>query len=78
LCIGVLSWSLGAVLALPASKLMSDSMGMLLFSMPLSFTFAPDGVLLWLGLSLLVAAGASYLPARNATRLSVREVLSHE
>jgi putative ABC transport system permease protein len=78
LFIGVLAWSLGAVVALPASKLMSDSMGMLLFSMPLSFTFAPDGVLLWLILSIIVAAGASYFPARNATRISVREVLSHE
>jgi putative ABC transport system permease protein len=78
LFIGVLAWSLGAVVALPASKLMSDSMGMLLFSMPLSFTFAPDGVLLWLVLSIIVAAGASFFPARNATRISVREVLSHE
>ncbi len=78
LFIGVLAWSLGAVVALPASKLMSDGMGMLLFSMPLSFTFALDGVLLWLILSIIVAAGASYFPARSATRISVREVLSHE
>jgi ABC-type lipoprotein release transport system permease subunit len=35
-------------------------------------------VLLWLILSIIVAAGASYFPARSATRISVREVLSHE
>lgn len=76
--IGVLAWALGALVAVPASKLMSDGMGMLLFSMPLSFNFSLVGVLIWLGLSLAVAAVASYLPARSATRVSVREVLAHE
>lgn len=78
LFIGLLSWSIGTLLALPASKLMSDTMGMLLFSMPLSFRFALDGILLWLVLSVVVAVGASYFPARNATRISVREVLAYE
>ncbi len=39
---------------------------------------ALGGVLIWLLLALLIAALASGLPAWNAMRLTVREVLSYE
>jgi putative ABC transport system permease protein len=76
--IGLLSWMLSALAAVPISRLLSDSMGMLLFSMPLSYSFSLAGVFLWLALSVLIAAVASYIPARNATSLSVAQVLAHE
>jgi len=40
---------------------------------PLSYAFSINGVLLWLVLVSILAALASYLPARNASRVSVRE-----
>ncbi|NJL04473.1 MAG: FtsX-like permease family protein [Chloroflexaceae bacterium] len=76
--IGGLAWLLAAALALPVSAWMSHSMGMMLFAMPLDFDFAAVSVLVWLGFSLAIAAIASYLPARNASRIAVREVLAHE
>jgi putative ABC transport system permease protein len=36
------------------------------------------GTLLWLGIALILAAVASFLPAWNASRLTVREVLAYE
>jgi putative ABC transport system permease protein len=76
--IGMLSWTIGAVIALPVSKLMSDGMGMLLFSDPLTFSFSLNGVVIWLIISVVLAAVASFLPAWNASKVSVREVLTYE
>jgi putative ABC transport system permease protein len=76
--IGFLSWACGTVLALPLGKLMSDAVGVSFLRAPLSYTFSLQGALLWLGAVLVLAALASLWPARNAARLSVREVLAYE
>lgn len=78
LLIGLLSWGLGTLLALPVSRLLSDGLGELLFADPLAFHFSLTGGLIWLLLSVALALGASLLPARNATRVSVRDVLAYE
>jgi putative ABC transport system permease protein len=76
--IGAISWLLGALLALPVSKLLSDAVGVSFFQTPLSYRFSLSGALIWLALVVLLAAVASYLPARNASRLTVRDVLAYE
>jgi putative ABC transport system permease protein len=76
--IGVLSWALGAALAFPLGRLLSDAVGVPLMGAPLSFSYSLNGVWLWLAIVVLLSALASLLPARNASRLTVREVLSYE
>lgn len=76
--IGVLSWLVGLILALPVSQLLSNVVGMAFLRTPLSYRFSVQGALLWLGIILILAAIASLWPARNASRLSVREVLAYE
>jgi putative ABC transport system permease protein len=44
----------------------------------MSYTFSMRGALLWLAAVLALAALASILPAWNASRLTVREVLAYE
>jgi putative ABC transport system permease protein len=78
LFIGVLSWSVGAILALPIGKLLSDAVGIAFTDFPLNYTFSIKGTLLWLAVVLVLAAMASFLPARSASRLTVREVLAYE
>jgi putative ABC transport system permease protein len=78
LFIGVLSWLIGAILSLPISQLLSHAVGVALTDAPLSYTFSTNGALLWLGVVLILAAMASFLPAWNASRLTVREVLAYE
>jgi putative ABC transport system permease protein len=51
---------------------------MRMLSWPLVYTFPPSAMLIWLVAVIALAAGASYLPARGATRLSVRDVLAYE
>jgi putative ABC transport system permease protein len=76
--IGVISWAIGAMLALPLSKLLSDAVGVAFLQMPLDFVFSLAGLSVWLGLVVALAALASALPAWNASRVSVRDVLAYE
>jgi putative ABC transport system permease protein len=76
--IGTLSWGLAALLALPLSKVLSDGVGFAFGGEPLSFSFSLLGLALWLGLALLIASASSYVPARRASQLSVREILAYE
>jgi putative ABC transport system permease protein len=57
---------------------MSDMVGIAFTDTPLSYTFSAPGLLIWLGIVLTLAALASFLPAWNAARLTVREVLAYE
>lgn len=76
--IGTMSWLVGTLIALPLSKLISDQVGRLLFSTPLDYAFSTGGTLIWLIMVIVLGAVASLLPAVNAARLTVREVLAYE
>jgi putative ABC transport system permease protein len=78
LLIGLISWAVGTVLAYPLSKGLTDMVGNSILRSPLSYTFSTSGMLLWLALAMVLASLASLLPARNASRISVREVLAYE
>lgn len=76
--IGVLSWLIAVVLAVPLSRILSYFVGINLTGTPLLYVFPLWSMLAWLllvvGLSLL----ASYVPARSATRLCVRDMVTYE
>jgi putative ABC transport system permease protein len=76
--IGWISAALGIILSLPLSQLISYSIGVTLMQTPLAFTFSVNGVLIWLILVTVLAAAATYLPAKDAARLTVRDVLAYE
>ncbi len=76
--VGLVSWLLASLLALPVSKLMSVVVGLNFIKVPLDFAFSTSGIGLWLIVALIVSVFASYVPARNASRLSVREALVYE
>jgi putative ABC transport system permease protein len=76
--IGVISWIFGAILAYPIARVLGYAVGVSMFKSPLKFVFALDGLLVWLALILVISALACIIPARNATRLTVREVLAYE
>jgi putative ABC transport system permease protein len=76
--IGLLSWIAGAAIALPLSKIASDQLGLALLDRALNYTISLEGLLIWLVVACGVAALASFVPARNASQLTVREVLAYE
>jgi putative ABC transport system permease protein len=74
----MISWTLGAAIAFPVSKALSDQVGMIFLGTPFSYTYSVFGSLLWLAIAVVLAAIASFLPAWNASRLTVRDVLAYE
>ncbi len=75
--IGVLSWLIGTALAYPLSKTLSDVIGQVLLSSVLEYQFSMSGTLGWLALVVVLSAIASFMPAMNAARVTVREVLAY-
>lgn len=76
--ISLISWMVGSVVALPASQLLSREVGMALMGFPLNFQFSFGGMFIWLVGIMILAVAASLGPARNASRLTIREVLAYE
>jgi putative ABC transport system permease protein len=76
--IGVISWFLAALASFPVTLLLNRIISLAIFNSPSKFLLNPSGFLIWLGLVLILSAVASVLPARNAARLTIREVLAYE
>jgi len=76
--IGLISWLIGAALAFPMGALLSSAVGQALFSRALPYSFSSGGVIAWFVIVAVLAGFASFLPAWNASRLTVREVLAYE
>jgi putative ABC transport system permease protein len=76
--IGLITWVLAIGVSFPISeillKIISDSM----LGSTVHLTFTPFGIYLWLGVVILISIIASILPARNAARLTINEVLAYE
>lgn len=76
--IGGISWALGALLSVPFTYLLSTIVSLAIFETPIDVLFTPAGYGIWLGLVIVLSVLASVLPARNAARLTIREVLAYE
>ncbi len=76
--IGLISWLLASLAALPISKMLADLIFQIIFDNDAMLAFDYRGNLIWLGIVLLLSALASVLPAYNASKLTIREVLAYE
>ncbi len=76
--IGLISWALAFALSVPITYVLNIGVGLAVFTMPLDFHFGFDGVFLWLGGVLVISILAGAMPAANAIRLTIREVLAYE
>lgn len=78
LLIGWVSWGIGALLSLPISRIMSNNLTRSLFGSQSDFVLSITGYVIWFVVVSILSVLASLIPARSATRLTVREVLSYE
>ena len=76
--VGLASWALAALAAWPLGKGLGDFLVAKMFKSGLDFTFEPRGLVVWLAVSLVLGAIASFVPAWDATRHPVREALNYE
>jgi len=76
--IGSISFALAIVLSVPFTYGLSAIVSLAVFQTPIHVVFTYLGYSIWLGLVLVLSTFASILPARNAARLTIREVLAYE
>lgn len=76
--IGMLSWAIGALVAVPISRLLADALGMVFIRRPLAYAYSVQGAIAWAVIVVALAVLASWLPAWRASRITVREVLAYE
>jgi len=76
--IGMISFALALILSVPFTYLLSTIVSLAVFESPITVVFTYTGYAIWLALVLILSTLASILPARNAARLTIREVLAYE
>ena len=69
------SWLVSVPLAYLAAEPLAKQLGKTMLGIQLDFVFNGDAVGYWLVMVLVIAALASYWPARKAAHLTVRECL---
>jgi putative ABC transport system permease protein len=51
---------------------------MAIFSSPVNFRYTPMGYYIWFVIIIVLSIVASIMPARNASEMTIREVLAYE
>jgi putative ABC transport system permease protein len=74
---GVFSWMIAVPISILVSPLVADAMGVVMFGATLDYQYNWTAVLVWLGIVVVISILASVLPARGATRISVRDSLAY-
>jgi putative ABC transport system permease protein len=74
---GVISWLIAMPLSFLIAQPMAAALGKIMFSADLSFQYNWVALVVWLLIILIISTLASVLPARNATRISVRDSLAY-
>ena len=76
--IGTLSFILAIGVSIPFTYGLSYIVSLAVFETPIQVVFTYLGYAIWFGLVLVLSVIASIVPARNAARLTIREVLAYE
>lgn len=74
---GLLSWLIAVPLSFMVGGPMAGALGQAMFDADLDYQYNFEAVLVWLAVILAISILASIIPARNATRVSVRESLAY-
>ena len=78
LAIGLISWIISIVLSIPITVVLTTGVGLAILTAPMPAVYGISGIVAWLIGTLLIATLASALPARRASKLTVRDTLAYE
>jgi len=78
LVIGLISWAISILLAFPVTGILTYGVGMAVLTAPMPAVYGLNGIIAWLVFTIILATIASALPARNASKLTVRDTLAYE
>ena len=78
LVIGALSAVIASITAWPVSRALANAMVTAMFHSNVDFSFEIRGLVIWIAVSMFLAAVASFIPAWQSSRGSIREALGYE
>lgn len=76
--VGLISWLLSAALSAPVSRALASAVVESVLKASVNFQYSALGLIIWLVVTVGIGIVSSLGPARDAVRLSVREVLDYE
>ena len=76
--IGLLSWFVSIFLSIPITNILCYGVGVSIMTSPMPAVYGVSGIIAWLIFMLFLAAISSAIPARRASRLTVRDTLAYE
>jgi len=76
--IGLISWAVSIVLSFPITNVLCFGVGVAVMNSPMPSAYGISGIFAWLAFTLILATIASALPARRASKLTVRDTLAYE
>jgi putative ABC transport system permease protein len=76
--IGIISWAISIFVSIPITNALCYGVGMAILTAPMPTVYGVSGVLAWLLFTVILGSLASALPARRASKLTVRDTLAYE
>ena len=76
--IGIISWAISILVSLPITNVLCYGVGMAILTAPMPVVYGASGVVAWLIFTIVLGSLASALPARRASKLTVRDTLAYE
>ncbi len=74
----MITWVLAIGVSFPISTVLLKIIGETMMGSELNAQFTPVGIFIWLGIVIVLSIIASIMPARNAAKLTINEVLAYE
>jgi putative ABC transport system permease protein len=78
IAIAMLSWFMSALISYPFSLILAEALVRTALGTQAVFNYSFPGLFIWMGIVVFIGIFSSLAPARDAARLTVREVLSYE
>jgi putative ABC transport system permease protein len=78
LVVGLISWAISILLSFPITNVLCFGVGMAVLTAPMPTVYGASGIIAWLLFTMFLATIASALPARRASKLTVRDTLAYE
>ncbi|MBI3168936.1 MAG: ABC transporter permease [Chloroflexi bacterium] len=76
--IGIISWAISIFISIPITNVLCYGVGMAILTAPMPVVYGASGVIAWLIFTIVLGTLASALPARRASKLTVRDTLAYE
>jgi putative ABC transport system permease protein len=75
---GLMSWVIAVPISILVAPALASALGQTMFKSGLDYAYNIQAVFVWLGIVLVISALASFIPARSAAQVNVRQSLNYE